>query len=51
MKINYVIVMGDKEQDSKTLAVRTRGQKPKFGISKDNFIKDLKKELEQYKTL
>lgn len=52
MKVNYIIVIGDKEEKTKTLAVRARGQKPKFGIKKDKFIADLKKELCQpYKSL
>ncbi|NCO11865.1 threonine--tRNA ligase [Candidatus Pacearchaeota archaeon CG_4_9_14_0_2_um_filter_39_13] len=52
MKVNYVIVLGEKEEKSKTIAVRARGEKPKFGIKLDKFIKDLKKELaEPYKSL
>lgn len=46
LKINYVIVIGDKEEKSKTLAIRSRGSKPKFNVKKDSFISDLKKELE-----
>ena len=45
LKINYIIVIGDKEEESKTIAVRPRGQKPKFGIKSEKFIEDLKKEL------
>lgn len=52
MKTNYIIVIGDKEEKSKTLAVRPRGGKPKFGITQDAFIEDLRKELaEPYKNL
>jgi threonyl-tRNA synthetase len=32
LKINYIIVIGDKEEESKTLAVRARGEKPKFNV-------------------
>ena len=46
LKINYIIVIGDKEESSKTIAVRPRGEKPKFGIKKEAFIKQLEKELE-----
>ncbi len=46
LKINYTIVVGDKEEENKTLAVRPRGGKPQFGIKKDAFMKDIKKELE-----
>ena len=45
-KVNYMITVGDKEQKAKTLAVRTRDGKVKFGVKVDKFIKDLKKEIE-----
>tara|TARA_Y100000310_G_scaffold185293_1_gene185382 strand:+ start:966 stop:2678 length:1713 start_codon:yes stop_codon:yes gene_type:complete len=45
LKINHIIVIGDKEEKSKTLAVRPRGSKPKFRVKLDSFIKDLEKEL------
>lgn len=46
LKINHVIVIGEKEESSKTLAVRPRGGKPKFGVKIADFIKDLEKEFE-----
>lgn len=45
LKINYIVVIGDKEEKAKTLAVRPRGTKPKFGIKPKKFLEDLKKEL------
>ena len=42
---------GDKEEENNTLAVRKRGEKPKFGISADSLIQELKKELEGPKGL
>jgi len=45
LKTNYVIVIGDKEEENNTLAVRARGEKPKFGISKEDFFKDIRKEI------
>ncbi len=52
LKVNYIIVIGDKEEESKTLAVRARGEKPKFGIKHEDFIALLRKELaEPYKNL
>ncbi|MEM4271775.1 MAG: threonine--tRNA ligase, partial [Candidatus Pacearchaeota archaeon] len=46
-KIPYVIVIGDKEEDSKTIAVRTRGEsKPKFKVKLELFIKELKEKIE-----
>jgi threonyl-tRNA synthetase len=45
-KIPLTIVIGDKEEEKGTLAVRERGQKPKFDVKMDSFIKDIKKQLE-----
>ena len=45
-KIPYIIVIGDKEEKAKTLAVRARGKKPEFGVKLDKFIEKLKKEIE-----
>ncbi|MBU0906915.1 MAG: threonine--tRNA ligase [Nanoarchaeota archaeon] len=44
--IPYVIVIGDKEEKAKTLAVRARGEKPKFGVKTESFIKELQKKLQ-----
>lgn len=47
-KINYAIVIGDKEEKSKNLAVRERGnKKPKFNVKLDSFIKELKEKIEK----
>lgn len=46
-KIPYMVVIGDKEEKSKTLAVRERGKKPKFKIKPDSFIKELKEKIEK----
>jgi threonyl-tRNA synthetase len=47
MKVPYVIVIGDKEEESKTIAVRERGNaKPKFKVKLDSFIKELKDKIE-----
>ena len=48
-KIPYIIVLGDKEEKSKTLAVRKRGQKPEFGINTEKFISDLLNEIKERK--
>ena len=47
LKINYIIVIGDKEEENKTLAVRQRGEKPKFGIKIQSFIEQLQKEISE----
>lgn len=45
-KVPYIIVIGDKEEKSNTLAVRERGKKLKFGVKTDDFIKELKSKIE-----
>lgn len=45
-KIPYIIVIGEKEEESKTLAVRTRGSKPKFGVKAQDLIKELNEKIE-----
>ncbi len=46
--IPYIIVIGNKEEKSKTLAIRQRGtNKPKFNIKPDKFISEIKKEIEE----
>jgi len=47
MKIPYIIVIGDKEEKANTLAVRVRGEKPKFGVKPEAFIKNLKEKIEK----
>jgi threonyl-tRNA synthetase len=49
MKIPYIIVIGNKEEKNKTLAVRKRHKKPKFGVKFDSFIKQIKEETEKRK--
>lgn len=44
-KINYMLVLGDKEIDKNTVTSRTREGKVTFNIDLDNFIKDLKEEI------
>ena len=46
-RINYIIVIGDKEEKTSSLAIRERGEKPKFGIKQKKFIEDLKDKLEK----
>jgi threonyl-tRNA synthetase len=49
-KVNYILVVGDKEEKSSTIAVRPRGSKKiNYGVSLDNFIKDLEKEISEKK--
>ena len=46
LKINYMITAGDKEEEKNTIAVRTRNGEVKFNVKLDDFINDLKKEIE-----
>ncbi|MDP3916907.1 MAG: threonine--tRNA ligase [Nanoarchaeota archaeon] len=48
-KVNYMLTLGSKEEDSNTIAVRTREGKITFGVKLDHFINDLKKEIESKK--
>ncbi|MBI5148902.1 threonine--tRNA ligase [Candidatus Pacearchaeota archaeon] len=45
IKAPYSIVIGDKEEKNKTLAVRPRGKKPEFGVKAEAFIEKIKKEI------
>ncbi|MFH1972249.1 MAG: threonine--tRNA ligase [archaeon] len=44
-KIPLMITIGDKEQEAKTLAVRTRDGKVKFGMDVNEFIKKVSKNI------
>lgn len=46
-KIPYVVVIGDKEEKTNTLAVRPRGKNPEFGVKLNDFINRLKEEIEK----
>lgn len=46
-KIPYILVIGDKEEKSKTIAVRERGKKLKFGVKEATFIKEIKKKIQE----
>ncbi|MBS3171728.1 threonine--tRNA ligase [Candidatus Woesearchaeota archaeon] len=44
-KVNYIITIGDKETENRTLAIRTRDGKVKFNVKIDEFVKSLKEEI------
>jgi len=47
-KIPYLIVIGDKEEEKNTLAVRRRGEKkPEFGVKIDKFLQELKEKIQK----
>lgn len=46
-KIPIIITIGDKEEEKKTIAVRKRGQKLKFGVAPEEFIKEIKEKIDK----
>jgi threonyl-tRNA synthetase len=46
LKVNYMVTIGDKEEEKDTLAIRTRDGKVSFNVKIDDFIKDLRKEID-----
>lgn len=48
-KTNYMITIGDKEVESKCLAVRSRSGEVKFGVKMDDFVKQLLDERDHRK--
>ncbi len=50
MKIPYIMVIGDKEEKNKTVALRKRGHKKVyFGVKLDKFINELKEKIDERK--
>jgi threonyl-tRNA synthetase len=48
-KIPYMIIIGKKEEESKSIAVRDREGKVKYKVNLEDFVKQLKKEIEAKK--
>ncbi len=48
-KMPYVMVIGEREEKDKVVAVRKRGEGDKGAMDIDDFIKDIKKEIEEKK--
>jgi threonyl-tRNA synthetase len=46
-KIFYMIIIGDKEQQAGTIAVRNREGKTRYGVNLDEFIEQMKAEIEK----
>ncbi|MHA2358397.1 MAG: threonine--tRNA ligase, partial [Candidatus Heimdallarchaeaceae archaeon] len=47
-KIPYIINVGDKEVEAKTVAVRSRGNKVEFGVKIDDFISRIQVQVNKY---
>ena len=46
MRVPYIIVVGDREEKEKTIAVRSKGNKKIESMSVDDFVKKIRKEIE-----
>ncbi|MBU0457065.1 MAG: threonine--tRNA ligase [Nanoarchaeota archaeon] len=46
-KVNYILTIGDQEQEKKTIAVRRRTGENKFDVNVDEFINQLLEEVER----
>lgn len=46
MKVNYMITIGDKEEQQNSIAVRTRNGEVKFNVKLDDFFRDIIKEIQ-----
>ncbi|MBP7708659.1 threonine--tRNA ligase [Candidatus Pacearchaeota archaeon] len=50
MKIPYIVTIGDKEEEKKTIAVKKRGEdKPKFGVKLKDFLEEITLEIKERK--
>jgi len=47
-KIPYIINVGDKEVEAETIAVRSRGNKVKFGVKLEDFITRVQNQINEY---
>jgi threonyl-tRNA synthetase len=48
-KVPYMLVVGKKEEESKTVAVRTRGGEQTFGVGVDDFCSRVRGEVAAFK--
>ena len=49
MKVPYLIIVGDEEENSRTISIRGRGNKNKTGLNLQDFIERLKNEINSKK--
>lgn len=45
-KVNYIVTIGDKEVEKKTVAIRSRDGKIRYDVAVKEFMKELKEEIE-----
>jgi threonyl-tRNA synthetase len=48
-KIPYMLVVGKREEDSGTIAVRTRGGEQKFGVKVEDFVSQVRADVEAHR--
>lgn len=48
LKIPYMLVIGKKEEDSKTIAVRTRDGKVQYSVKPEEFVRELRTKVESF---
>ena len=48
-KVNYIVIVGEKEKNNKTIAVRERNGKVRFNEKIDGFVEKLRKEIDEKK--
>ena len=46
-KIPFMVTLGDKEQENKTLAIRTRDGKVRFGVKVDDFLEEITQKIKE----
>ena len=49
LKVPYMLVVGKKEEDAKTVAVRTRGGEQRFGVQLSDFVSQVRDEAASFK--
>ena len=49
MKVPYMLVVGDKEEEAKTVSVRKRGEGEIGQVSIDDFISTIKEDIDKKK--
>ena len=48
-KVNYIVTIGDKEVEKKTVAIRARDGKIRYDVPVEKFVEELKEEIEKKK--
>jgi threonyl-tRNA synthetase len=49
LKIPYMLIIGKKEEDAKTVAVRMRSGEQKFGVSLEDFLSEVRETVAAFR--